>query len=122
MLKYYHQQKKLVINEWKESRRSLLVKAEAIFAEAFELIEQQRIKNEEKEKQLRICNQLYEKVTKWRNQKIEALEIQQKIDELIKKQNIEKAKIENEQKQRQRQQEKQAVINFEEIFNKISSE
>jgi hypothetical protein len=98
------------VNEWKESRQALLVKAEAIFAEAFEMIEQQRIKNEEKEKQLKVCNELYEKVTKWRNQKLEALEIKQKIDELIKKQQLEKLQLENEQKNRQRKQEKQAVI------------
>ena len=63
VLKYYQKQHKLIINEWNESRRSLLTKAEAIFSEAFELIEKQRVKNEEKEKQLRICNELYEKVS-----------------------------------------------------------
>ena len=99
----------MIISEWNESRRSLLLKAEAIFAEAFDLIDQQRLKKEEKEKQLKICNDLYEKVTKWRNQKLEALEIQQKIDELIKKQNLERIKFESERISRQREQEKQAV-------------
>ena len=99
----------MIISEWNESRRSLLVKAEAIFAEAFDLIDQQRLKKEEKEKQLKICNDLYEKVTKWRNQKLEALEIQQKIDEIIKKQNLERIKFESERISKQREQEKQAV-------------
>jgi hypothetical protein len=61
--KYYQKQHKLILNEWNESRKSLLIKAEAIFTEAFDLIEKQRVKNEEKEKQLRICNELYDKVS-----------------------------------------------------------
>lgn len=107
--KYHQQQQKLIVTEWNESRRSLLVKAEAVFTEAFEIIEQQRIKNEEKEKQLRICNELYEKVSRWRKQKLEALEIQMKIDELIKKQEMDRANIENQKKNAIRQQQKQAV-------------
>jgi hypothetical protein len=110
--KYHQQQQKLIVHEWNESRRSLLEKAEAIFAEAFEMIEKQRVKNEEKEKQLKICNQLYEKVSKWRNQKLEALEIQQKIDEMMKKQKCERLKIENEKKNHERQMQKRAVRIF----------
>jgi hypothetical protein len=110
--KYHNQQQKLIITEWNESRRSLLLKAEAVFTEAFEIIEQQRIKNEEKEKQLRICNELYEKVSRWRKQKLEALEIQMKIDGLIKKQEMERANIENQKKNAIRQQQKQAVCLF----------
>lgn len=109
MNKYYHQQQKLIINEWNESRRALLLKAEAVFAEAYELIEKQRIKNEEKEKQLRICNELYDKVSRWRNQKLEALEIQQKIDDMLRKQMMDKLRVENEKKSEQRQRQKQAV-------------
>lgn len=108
-IRYFQQQHKLIVTEWTESKRSLVVKAEAIFTEAFELIEQQRVKNEEKEKQLRICNELYEKVSKWRKQKLEALEIQMKIDELIKKQEMERINIENQKKIALRQQQKQAV-------------
>ena len=108
--KYHQQQQKLIVHEWNESRRLLLEKAEAVFAEAFEMIDKQRVKMEEKEKQLKICNQLYEKVSRWRNQKLEALEIQQKIDDMIKRQNIEKLKIENEKKNRERQMQKRAVI------------
>lgn len=107
--KYYHQHTKLIINEWNESRKALLVKAEATFAEAFEMINRERSKNEEKEKQLRICNELYEKVSRWRNQKLEALEIQQKIDSIIKKQNMEKIRIENQRRNQKRMEEKQAV-------------
>ena len=114
--KYHSQQQKLIITEWNESRRSLLLKAEAVFTEAFEIIEQQRIKNEEKEKQLRICNELYEKVSRWRKQKLEALEIQMKIDDLIKKQEMERANIENQKKNTMRQQQKQAVCIYFYVF------
>ena len=107
--KYYIQQQKLIVNEWNEARKSLLLKAEAIFAEGFEIIEQQKIKKEEKEKQLKICNELYEKVSWWRRQKFEALEIQQKIDDIIKKQDAEKTRLENERKNKKRELEKQAV-------------
>lgn len=107
--KYYQKHQKLIVNEWVESKKSLLLKAEAIFAEAFEIIEQERVKNEEKEKQMKICNDLYNKVSKWRQEKLEALEIKQKIDELIKRQETEKAKIENERENKRRSEEKRAV-------------
>lgn len=116
--KYHQQQQKLIVHEWTESRRSLLEKAEAIFAEAFEMIEKQRVKNEEKEKQLKICNQLYEKVMVWRNQKLQALEIQQKIDEMLKKQNYERLKIENEKKNYERQMQKKAVSLIQKLLKK----
>ena len=115
--KYHQQQQKLIVHEWNESRKALLVKAEAVFAEAFDLINKQRVRSEEKEKQLRICNELYEKVSRWRNQKLEALEIQQKIDDMIKKQNYEKLKIENENKNNERLMQKKAVRSFYCSFN-----
>ena len=73
------------------------------------MIERQRVKTEEKEKQQRICEELYEKVSKWRMQKMEALEIQQRIDEMIDRQNREKIRAENERKARKREMEKNAV-------------
>ncbi len=107
--KYYQQQKRLIVAEWHESRRALLEKAEAIFAEAFEIIAREKHKKEEKRNQLRICNQLYEKVSRWRMQKLEALEIQQNIDRMIKQQNAEKLRFENEKKMKKRMEEKRAV-------------
>ena len=107
--RYYQQQRKLIQSEWQESRKALLVRAEATFTEAFEMIERQRVKMEEKEKQQRICEELYEKVSKWRMQKMEALEIQQRIDEMIDRQNREKIRAENERKARKREMEKNAV-------------
>jgi hypothetical protein len=107
--KYYQKHQKLIVNEWAESKKSLLLKAEAIFAEAFEIIEQERVKNEEKERQMKICNDLYNKVSKWRQEKLEALEIKQKIDELIKRQEVEKTKVENERENKRRSEEKRAV-------------
>lgn len=110
--KYFNQQKKLVINEWREARRALVVKAEAVFAEAFEIVEHQKHRNLEKEKQQRLCQELYEKVQRWRNQKLEALEIQQKIDEMMKRQKQERDDFENEQKLKKREKEKQAIKDY----------
>ncbi len=107
--KYYQQQKKLILTEWAESKRALLVKAEATFAEAYEMIEAEKVKKEEKESQLQICNELYEKVSRWRNQKLEALEIQQTIDRMIKQQKAERLRIENERRDKKRMQQKQAA-------------
>lgn len=118
--KYFQQQRKLILTEWVEAKNALLVKAEAVFGEAFDLIEQDKIKNEEKEKQLRICNELYEKVSRWRNQKLEALEIQQKIENIMKQQNEERLRLENEKKKKKRDQEKQAVsYSFVYLFLKL---
>ena len=87
-----------------------------MFAEAFDLIEEKRTKDSEREKQKRICQQLYEKVQRWRNQKLEALEIQQKIDEMMKRQKHEKEAFENEQQIKKREKEKQAVRLILEVF------
>jgi hypothetical protein len=99
-------------SEWKESRKSFLAKAESIFHEAYDMIERDRRKKEEKDKQLKICIELYEKVIRWRNQKLEALEIQQKIDQMIRKQNAEKSKIQNERNKRVKQEQKQAIDEY----------
>jgi hypothetical protein len=107
--RYFQVQRKLIITEWAESKKALLIKAEAVFAEAFELIEREKIKRSEKEKQQKVCEQLYEKVSRWRDQKLEALEIQQKLDKMIKKKNMEKAKLERDRKNEKREREKQAV-------------
>lgn len=107
--RYFQVQRKLIITEWTESKKALLIKAEAVFAEAFELIEREKIKRSEKEKQQKVCEQLYKKVSRWRDQKLEALEIQQKLDKMIKKKNMEKAKFERDRKNEKREREKQAV-------------
>lgn len=107
--KYYNQQQKLIYNEWNESRKGLLVKAEAIFQEAFEMIEIEREKKSEREKQLRICNELYAKVKKYREQKLEALEIQQKLDKIMEEERRQKIKIENEREKKRRENQKQNV-------------
>jgi hypothetical protein len=91
-----------------------LTKAEAIFSEAFDLILNQRVKNEERERQLRVCQQLYDKVKHWRDQKMEALEIKQKIDEMIKRQDQERHRFEMEQRMRKREKEKQAIKDYKE--------
>ncbi len=49
---------------------------------------------------------------RWRNQKLEALEIQQKIDEMMKRQKQERDTFENEQRLKQREKEKQAIRDY----------
>ena len=111
MKKYYQQQKKLLYNEWSESRKGLLIKAEAAFNEAFEMMEREKEKQFERAKQLRICNELYAKVKKFREQKFEALEIQQKLDRIMEEERLKKTKIENEKEKRRREEQKRNVKN-----------
>lgn len=75
-------------------------------------MEHQKHRSLEKEKQQRLCQELYEKVQRWRNQKLEALEIQQKIDEMMKRQKQEREDFENEQKLKKREKEKQAIKDY----------
>ena len=110
--KYYQQQKKLLHSEWKESRKGLLVKAEATFQEAFEMLEIEREKKLERAKQLRICNDLYAKVKKFREQKLEALEIQQKLDRIMEEERLRKANVESEKEKRKREEQKKNVSSF----------
>ena len=67
------------------------------------------MRQEEKLKQQRICTQLYDKVARWREQKFEALEIQQKIDDMLARQAAEEARVEGERLNKKRMQQKQAV-------------
>ena len=115
MKKYYQQQRKLLHNEWSESRKGLLIKAEAAFQEAFEMLELEREKKYERAKQLQICNELYAKVRRFREQKLEALEIQQKLDKIMEEERLRKAKIENEREKRRREEQKKNVNKY--IFN-----
>jgi hypothetical protein len=109
MKKYYQQQKKLLYHEWSESRNGLLVKAEVAFNEAFEVMELENDKQLERAKQLRFCNELYAKVKKFREQKLEALEIQQKLDRIMEEERLKKLKIENEKEKRRREEQKRNV-------------
>lgn len=112
--KYYNQQHKLILTEWPESKKALLEKAEATFQEAFEMIEIQRIKNEEKEKQLRVCQELYEKVKEFREKKLEALEIQQKLDKMLEAERADKLRLENEREEQKRLQQKRNIQDYHE--------
>jgi hypothetical protein len=112
MKKYYQQQHKLLFNEWNESRKGLLVKAEATFQEAFEIMEMEREKKEERTKQLRICNELYAKVRMFREQKLEAFEIQQKLDRIIEDERMRKVRIEYEKERRRREEQRRNVRIF----------
>jgi len=99
-----------------------LAKAQTIFTEAFEFIHNQSVKNEQREKQLRICQQLYDKVKEWRNQKIEALEIKHKVDEMIKLKNQERNQIELEKNIQKRENEKKAIKKYKERLEALNNE
>lgn len=107
--RYFQQQRRLIMGEWASAKRALLVKAEAVFVEAFEMVERERIERIEKDKQRRICEQLYEKVSWWRERKLEALDMEQRLARMEKRRKAEKARIEREKRNEKRQKDKQAV-------------
>lgn len=107
--RYFQAQRRLIMNEWSSAKRALLLKAEAVFAEAFEIVERERIEREEKERQRRVCEQLYEKVSWWRERKLEALEMEQRLARMEKRRKAERARIEREKRNEKRQKDKQAV-------------
>jgi hypothetical protein len=107
--KYNVQQRKLVVNEWREARRAILLKAEAIFEEAFEMIEMKREKKLEREKQMKIRQQLHEKMQQFREQKMKALEIQQHLDFMLEEERREAINVANEKERKRREALKQDV-------------
>lgn len=119
--RYFQQQRHLILNEWASAKRALLLKAEAVFAEAFEMVERERIDREEKERQRRVCEQLYEKVSWWRERKLEALEMEQRLARSEKRRKAERARLEREKQHEKRSKEKQAVRERENFCSFLSA-
>ncbi|XP_072042294.1 coiled-coil domain-containing protein 148-like [Amphiura filiformis] len=100
--RYYNNHRKTLINTWAKSKQELYNKAEAVFADAFLAEELQRVSLINHQKQQEICQQLYEKIQLWREQKMEAERLEAEI-EARKQEKLEKQRIrewEIEQKRR----------------------
>ncbi|XP_077979166.1 coiled-coil domain-containing protein 148-like [Glandiceps talaboti] len=78
--KYYHEHRKVLINSWIKSRRELLHKAKAVFADACLAAELETIEAINRQRQKEICDQLYRKVQQWREQKMEEMRLQAEIE------------------------------------------
>lgn len=108
--RYFQQQRRLIMSEWMSAKKALVAKAEAVFAEAFEMVERERTEREEKERQRRVCEQLYEKVSWWREKKLEALEMEQKLARMERRRQAEINRWERERRDEKRLKDKQTVI------------
>lgn len=107
--RYFQQQRRLVMTEWASAKRALLLKAEAVFAEAYEALEREKEVREERERQRRVCERLYEKVSWWRERKLEALEMEQRLARADKRRKAERARLERDKLNEKRNKDKQAV-------------
>ncbi|XP_002736122.1 coiled-coil domain-containing protein 148-like [Saccoglossus kowalevskii] len=107
--KYYHEHRKVLINSWIKSRKELLNKAHAVFADAFLAIELERIAAINRQRQKEICDQLYEKVKLWREEKMEEMKLQAEIEARRQQELNHEKKIQNEKDKKKRQEEKRKI-------------
>lgn len=77
--KFYQEQFQSTLRAWARDREDLLVKVKATFAEAWALYEEAAEKAKTRKKQENICQELYNKVLAFREQKLEALKLQAAI-------------------------------------------
>ena len=60
---HYSRMKKIYVRSWEQSRRELLVRVMAAFAEAEREFEARQLAKKEREQQLQLCRALYQKVS-----------------------------------------------------------
>ncbi|KXJ15267.1 coiled-coil domain-containing protein 148 [Exaiptasia diaphana] len=77
--KSYQNQRHSVLQAWSRDRKDLLAKIEAIFSDAWDAHEEHLQKKLVKQQQEKICHELYAKVLAFREQKLEALQLQAAI-------------------------------------------
>ncbi|XP_013383818.1 coiled-coil domain-containing protein 148 [Lingula anatina] len=110
--KYYHDRKKALTLDWLRDRKELLTKASATFAEVCMAQELEEVKNEFKQKQKELCDVLYDKVQRWREQKMELMWLEQQEEERKRKEQEELMKIEEEKEKKKRQEQKEKLNKY----------
>ncbi|EDO45780.1 predicted protein, partial [Nematostella vectensis] len=103
--KFYHEQRLSSLRAWSNDREDLLLKAKVTFLEALAAHEEAVNKEITRQRQQQICQELYEKVLAFREQKLEALRLQSAIAARKEEEEREMIQKYEDQKARQRREE-----------------
>ncbi|KAK3799506.1 hypothetical protein RRG08_052691 [Elysia crispata] len=110
--KYYFERLKGIYADWARDRRELLTKVQMVFSEAAVAHELEEVRREYYHRQKLLCEVLYEKVKQWREQKMEALQLELQLNEERRQIAEEREAREKEAEQRKRNKDKQQIEEF----------
>ncbi|GFO50389.1 coiled-coil domain-containing protein 148-like [Plakobranchus ocellatus] len=110
--KYYYERLKGIYADWARDRRELLTKVQMVFSEAAVAHELEEVRREYYHRQKQLCEVLYEKVREWREQKMEALQIEAQLNEERRQKAEEREALDREAEQKKRSKEKQKIEEF----------
>lgn len=111
-MRFYLEHRNALMRSWQRCREELQYKLHVIFTEACCIYEAEEMQTESKEKQKNICDQLYEKVSKWREQKYEQMVLEIHLQEEKRKEAEEKIKLTLEKKKQERNRNKQKIQEY----------
>ncbi|XP_071157841.1 coiled-coil domain-containing protein 148-like isoform X2 [Mytilus edulis] len=116
--KYFRERKKALMVAWQKGRSALYHKAESIFTEAEMAAQLDEVKAEYNRKQRQVREVLHEKIRNFREQQMEALIIQHKMESEKLQAVRERLKMEAELETKKRAHEKEQVAKFHEEIEK----
>ncbi|GFS23730.1 coiled-coil domain-containing protein 148-like, partial [Elysia marginata] len=116
--KYYYERLKGIYVDWARDRRELLSKVQMVFSEAAVAQELEDVRREYYHRQKLLCEVLYEKVRQWREQKMEALQLELQLNEERRQIAQEREAQEKEAEQKKRSKEKQQIEDFKQGLNR----
>lgn len=111
-MKFYCEHRNALIRSWQRCRAELLYKEQLILTEACCIYEQEELQMENKQKQKNTCDQLYEKVSKWREKKYEQMMLEIKLQEEKQKKEQQNLQFALEKKKQERDINKQKIRDY----------
>lgn len=112
--KFYQEQFHSTLRAWVHDREDLLVKVKATFVDAWAAYEEAEEKAKTRKKQEYICQELYEKVLAFREQKLEALKLQAAIAAQQQEEEEEKLRAAEEKERKRRDMQHKKIQDFRE--------
>ncbi|ESO82475.1 hypothetical protein LOTGIDRAFT_169949 [Lottia gigantea] len=110
--KYYNERMRSIMLDWQRDRKELFNKALVVFDEAKVVHELEERKAEFRTHQKLVCDALFDKVLKWREQKEEVTRLQMKQEEKARHYILEQQKLEQEREKKHRQETKHKISKF----------
>ncbi|KAK6165796.1 hypothetical protein SNE40_022641 [Patella caerulea] len=112
--KYYNERLRGVMLDWARDRKELLNKAFLIFEEAQIVHNLEEKKYDHRNHQKEICDALFNKVLKWREQKEEAMKLEAKLEEQQRQELAERMEREKERENNKRMEAKSKINSYQE--------
>ncbi|XP_031548675.1 coiled-coil domain-containing protein 148-like [Actinia tenebrosa] len=120
--KSYQSQRHSILRAWSRDREDLLLKVQATFADAWIALEEHKQKLHTRQQQQQICQELYEKVLAFREQKLEALQLQAAIAAWKEKEEKASLKAAQAKQKQKREKIKEKIKTYEEQKMKEAEE